>query len=166
MIKSKLKTNTGYSLLETVFYISFFAIFSILVINTLITMTKSFKENTISTELMQGENIMERISREVRQANSIYSISVNDLKLNTKDTIGTAKTIEFVLSGSDIRLLENNVFTANLNTANISVQGLTFTQITTTKGVAVKMVLTIKSTHDSLNRTQNFYDTVVLRGDY
>ncbi len=166
MIKGKLKTNSGYSLLETVFYVSFFAILSILVINAMIIMTKSFRETTVQAELMQGGNMMERISREIRQAESISSISQSDLKLNTKDIDGVAKTIEFALSGSDIRFLENEVFTGNLNTQSISIMGLSFTQISTTTGVAVKIFLTIKSNHDSMSRTEHFYDTAVLRGNY
>ena len=165
--KLKIKNwKGGYVLLETIFYILLFAILSIAVINAMITMTKSFKETTIQAELMQGENIMERISRETRGAYGIASISTNDMKLNTKDALGVNKTVKFVLSGSDIRLLENDVFTGNLNTQNTSITGLTFTQITTIKGTAVKIFLTIKSNHDSQNRNENFYDTVVLRGDY
>lgn len=165
--KLKIKNwNGGYALLETIFYILLFAILSIAVINAMITMTKSFKETAIQAELMQGGNIMERMSREVRQAYAVNLISANDLKLNSTDSTGTNKTVEFSLSGSDIRLLDNDVFTANLNTQNLTVTGLTFTQITTTKGIAVKIFLTIKSNHDSQNRTEDFYDTVVLRGSY
>ena len=166
MIKKTKKNNLGYSLLETIFYISFFAVFSILVINALITMTRSFKETTIQAELIQGGNIMERISREIRQANGINSISTSDLKLNTKDDAGVAKTVEFVLSSSNVRLLENDALTGNLNTQNITVANISFTQINTAKGTAVKIFLTIRSNHDLSNRNQDFYDTVVLRGDY
>ncbi|MCX6751155.1 MAG: hypothetical protein NT161_00055 [Candidatus Nomurabacteria bacterium] len=165
--KLKIKNwKGGYALLETIFYILLFAILSIAVINAMITMTKSFKETTIQAELMQGENIMERISRETRGAYGIASISTSDLKLNTKDALGVNKTVEFVLSGSDIRLLESDVFTGNLNTQNISITALTFTQITTTKGTAVKIFLTVVSDQDSQNRDEDYYDTVVLRGDY
>ncbi len=166
MIKNTKKTNAGYILLETIFYILLFAILSIAIINAMITMTKSFKETAIQAELMQSGNIMERISREIRQAYGINLISTSSLKLNTTDSVGTNKTIEFLLSGSDIRLLENDVFIGNLNTQNITVTGLTFTQVNTVKGTAVKISLTIKSNHDLQNRNESFYDTVVLRGGY
>lgn len=165
--KLKIKNlGGGYALLETIFYILLFAILSIAVINAMITMTKSFKETTIQAGLMQGGNIMERISREIRQAYGINLISTSNLKLNTKDSVGVNKTIEFSLTGSNIRLLDNDVFTANLNISNITVTGLIFTQIATTKGAAVKILLTIKSNYDSQNRNESFYNTVVLRGDY
>ncbi len=158
--------SRGYVLLETIFYVIIFAVLSIAVINSMITMVKAFKETTIQSELMQGGNVMERLSREIRQAYSINSISTNDLKLNSTDNGGANKTIEFALTGSNIALTENNTLTGNLNTPNIAVTGLTFTQINTAKGVAIKISLTVKSNHDSQNRNESFYDTVVLRGAY
>jgi len=166
MIKNTEKRNSGYALLEMLFYIALFSVLSFAVIDSLITMTKSFKETTIKAELMKGSNIMERISHEIRQAYGINSIGAGDLKLNTKDDAGNNKTVEFLLSGSNVRFLENDIFTGNLNNQNITVTGLTFTQINTLKGTAVKIFLTIRSSHDSLNRVEDFYDTVVLRGDY
>lgn len=167
IIKLKIENwKGGYVLLETVFYILLFAILSIAVIDSMITMTKAFKETMIQSELMQGGNVMERISREIRQAYGINTITANSLKLNTTDNVGVNKTVEFSLSGSDIRFLENDVFTGNLNASNLSITDINFTQINTAKGAAVKITLTVKSNHDLGNRNESFYDTVVLRGDY
>lgn len=163
---SKIPQNKGYTLLETIFYIVLFAILSISVINSMIIMTKAFKETTIQAELTQGGKIMERISREIRQAYQINSINTNSLKLNTTNDAGTNKTVEFSLSNSNVRFLENDIFIGNLNTQNIVVTNLVFTQINTTKGSAVKIVLTVRSNNDLLNRNRDFYNTVVLRGDY
>ncbi len=166
MIKNFKKTNSGYTLLEIIFYTIFFAAISIAVINTMITMTRAFKETTVQAELLQGGNIMERMSREIKQANNINLITMNDLKLNTTDTEGANKIVEFSFSDPNIRLLENDVFIGNLNTQNITVINLAFTQIDTAKGSAVKMLLTVKSNRDSQNRTESFYNTIVLRGNY
>lgn len=163
---SNLPAQAGYAILELLFYISFFALFSLVVIDAMITMTKSFKENTIQAELMQSGTIMERMSREIRQAYDINSISLNDLTLKTKDNNGTDKTVEFLLTGSDIRFLENGIFTGNLNAPNIVVTGLSFTQINTVKSKAIKMVLSIRSENDTSNKVVDFYDTIVLRGSY
>jgi len=151
--------NRGYAILELLFYISFFAVFSLLVINSMIIMTKSFRETSIQAEFVQSGAIMERMSREIRQSSSEIYVSATDLKLDTN-------RIEFKLSGSDIQLWTNGTLTGNLNTLNIVVTALNFTQITTIKGKAVKIFLTIKSNNDRLNRTVDFYDTIVLRGDY
>jgi hypothetical protein len=166
MKKQKLQFSAGYSVLELLFYISIFAVLSIVVINSLITMTRSFRESAVFGELVQSGNIVEKISREIRSSLSISTITTNDLKLNTKNTAGNSKTVEFLLSGNNIQYLENNVLTGNLNTPTIAVTALSFTQITTTLGVAVKISLTVKSTNDPQARTYDFYDTVVLRGAY
>ena len=158
--------NDGYTIFELLFYISFFALLSLLVINAMVTMTKSFKETAIQAELAQSGSIMEKMSREIRQAYDISSINSTDLNLNTTDSAGAEKTVEFLLSGSNVQFLENSVLTGNLNAPNIVVTGLSFTQIITGKGKAVKIVLSIRSSNDSLARVQDFYDTVVLRGNY
>jgi competence protein ComGC len=166
MIKNARKINSGYALIEILFYILIFTVLSIAIINAMITMAKSFRETTIQAELIQSGTILERISREIRNASAINSISATDLKLNIKNDAGADKTVEFVLLGNDLRFLENDVFIGNLNTPNIAVTALSFTQITTAQNNAVKVLLTIKSNHDLSNRNENFYDTVVLRGNY
>ncbi len=158
--------KSGYAILELLFYIAFFAVLSLVVINAMIVMAGSFRETAIQTELAQSGFIMERMGREIRGSYDISSISATDLKLNAKDDAGANKTVEFLLSGFNLELIENSVLTGNLNTPNIKVTSLTFTQITTTKGKAVKILLTVQSTNDALGRTQNFYDTAVLRGIY
>ena len=160
------KTEKGYAIVELLFYIALFAILSVVVINAMLTMTRSLKETSIQIELVQSGNIMERIGREIRASYAINIISATDLVLNTKDNGGANKTVEFLLAGSNLQFLENSILTGNLNTPNISITALTFTQITTTQGQAVKVALTLKSINDAFGRTQNFYDTVVLRGSY
>ncbi len=161
-----LKNSFGYALLEILFYISLFAILSVVVINAMIVMSKSFRETTIQAEFLNGGEVMERMSREVRGSISISSISASDLVLNTTDSGGSSKTIQFVLSGSDLRFLENGVFTGNLNNPNINITALSFAQITTTEGSGVKISFGVQSDNDRQNRTEYFYNTVVLRGAY
>ncbi|KKS04992.1 MAG: hypothetical protein UU82_C0039G0009 [Candidatus Nomurabacteria bacterium GW2011_GWC2_41_8] len=163
--KLKIKNcRRGYAVLELLFYIALFAVLSLVVIDAMIVMARSFKETTLQAELMQGGTMVERISREIRQAYDIDVASTSiDLKLNTT---GVNTAVEFKLVGSDIQFLENGAVTGNLNSSSIVITGLTFTQITTVKGKAVKLFLTIQSSNDISNRTQDFYDTVVLRGIY
>ena len=161
----KNKKIAGYAILELLFYISFFAVLSLVVISAMITMTKSFKETSLYAELVQSGSIMERISREIRQADSINSITGTTLRLNTANGAGV-KTVEFRFVSPNIELWDAGANIGNLNSPNIVVTGLTFTEITTAESKAVKVVLSLYSSHDSLARVQYFYDTVVLRGSY
>ena len=169
MNNHRLKINNGergYAIVELLFYISFFAVFVLVVINSMVTMARAFKETSIQSEFLQSGSIMERISREIKQSNSISSIAGTDLTLNTKDSGGADKTVRFVLSGTDIQFYENGASTGNLNSPNISVTALSFTEITTTKGKAIKISISVQSDNDIAGRTNNFYNTIVLRGDY
>ena len=165
-LQKVIKNKKGYALVDLLFYIALFAVLILAVINSLITMTKAFRQITVQADLVQSSSILERISREVRQAYGINSISSSDLKLNSTDESGNNKTVRFLLSGSNILLYDNDVLTGNLNTPNIVVTALSFTEITTAAGKAIKMSLSVRSTRDGTGRVENFYDTVVLRGSY
>ncbi len=163
--KLKLK-NAGYSVLELVFYVSFFALLALVVIDSMIIMTKSFRETVHFSAMSQSGTIAERMGRAIRQAYSINTISASSLRLDTLDDAGVAKTEEFTLLGSDLQLYENGVLSGNLNSPDILVSNLAFTRITTTRGNAVKVFFTVRSSNDSLSRSYDFYDTIVLRGNY
>lgn len=164
-IKSK---NHGLSMVELLFYIAVFSILFLVVINSIIFMTRSFRETVVNTDLTQSSSIMERISREVRSATSINTLTATSLKLdkiNPVDSLPT--TIYFVLNGTNVELYDgNNALVGNLNSPNVSVTALNFLRIDTTEGAAVKIFMTVKSNHYNSARTENFYDTIVLRGDY
>ncbi len=165
-INKQRNKQRGDTILEVIFYISLFVVMSLVVIDAMIMMSKSFKETATYTELVQSGAIMERMSREVRQAIDISSISNTDLQLDTTDSSGNSKTVEFLLVGTDLELIENNTLTGNLNSPNISVTALTFTEMTTTNGTAIKVTLTLNSKNDTSGRAVDFNDTVVLRGQY
>lgn len=165
-IREMHKRNYGYAVLELLFYIAFFVTLSLVVIEAMIIMSKSFKETSIYAEFAQSGFIMERMSREIRGSYDINSVSATDLVLNTKDDTGMDKIVEFLFSGGNIKLLENGVLTGNLNAPNIAITSLVFTQIITTKGKAVKISLTIRDNNDTQGRLLNFYDTITLRGSY
>ena len=112
MIIKIIKKNKGYSLVVMLFYIAIFSMLSVVVINSMMTMTKSFKEVTIHREITQGGGeIMERISREIRGAKQISNIvDVNgDLKLDTTDDLGVAKSIEFILTNNNLQIIDGSV---------------------------------------------------------
>ena len=156
------KKNKGYAILELLFYIAFLTMLSLVVIQSVITMARSFKETAIYTELVQSGTIMEKMSREIRRSEDINVVSATNLTLSMEGG-GTA---ELLLSDGDIEFYEDGTLVGNLNSPNIVVTGLSFTQIVTAEGKAVKTVLSLRSVNDSLARVYDFYNTVVLRGSY
>ena len=163
----KKKKDGGYAVLELLFYISFFGVLSLLAINAMITMARSFKETTIQAEFVQSGAIMERMSREIKQAYDIdVTSTATDLKLNVKDSAGVSKIVELKLVSPNIELWDAGANIGNLNPPNITVTSLAFTQITALEGKSVKIVLSVRSNNDTQARVQDFRNTVVLRGSY
>ena len=129
-------------------------------------MVASFRKTQIVADINQTNQIIERLSREIRQADSIHTISSTNLKLNTTDTVGNPTTVTFTLSGTNLELRENDVLIGNLNPTTVAITALSFTQITNTHSTAVKITMTVQSNRYGSTRTANFYDTLVLRGSY
>ena len=158
--------QAGYAVLELLFYISFFALLSFVVIDAMIIMTKSFGETKIYTELIQSSTMMEKISRELRQAND-FSFTSNDLVINTKDDSNNPKTIIYTYTGTNVQVTDSSLGNlGNLNTPDITVKNFSFTSTVTAKGKAATILLTVMDNKDASGRVVDFNDTVVLRGDY
>lgn len=165
--KLKIKNcNSGYALLELLFYIALFVIFSLLIINALITMTKSFRETTINRELAQAGTVLEIMNRNIRQSYDFTLINESDLKLDWKDGSEVAHTVELLLSDGNIELVQDDVSKGNINTSGLRVTDLSFTPITTTRSKAVTISLSVQAVNDQSANSKNFNDTVMLRGSY
>jgi len=162
----RLQNKKGFTLLEMVFYVALFSVISLILVQAIITMVASFRETQITADINQTNQVLERVSREIRQAISINTISATNLKLNTTDSSGNPATITFTISGTNLELRQNDVLIGNLNSTNLKVTALTFTQITTSNSSAVKIGITVTSNRYGSLRTANFYDTLVLRGSY
>ncbi len=161
------KYNKGYSLIEIIFYISIFVVLSLVVINALIVMTKAFRENSIQADIVSSSSIMERISREIKQANTATVNTSSDLTLMVPNEVDAlVRPVRLMLSGGNIELYDNSVLIDNLNSKDVTVTGLTFSGVLTTSSAAVRINLSVSSVHDPLGRVYDFQNTIVLRGSY
>lgn len=165
-IKKHISTRSGYAVLELLFYISFFILLSLVVIDAMITMAKSFRETEIYTDLIQSSTIMEKITRDLRQAND-FSFTSGILVINTKDDAGSPKTITYTYANPNIQITDSVLGNlGNLNAPNITVTNFNVTTTTTTMGKAATILLVVKDNNDASGREVDFNDTIVLRGDY
>ncbi len=173
------KSQLGFSLIEVVVYVSIFAMLSVVVINSYIVIVASFNRTQTNRDLQEsGNTVMERISREIRQAksvtvgNSVLGSTPGTLEMATTDSSGTAGTVRFVLSSGAVFIYNtfngNTLGTpiGNLVGQNVTATSLIFRQMTTTAGTGVKVELTVRDSRGKEHKTENFYDTVMLRGDY
>ncbi len=169
----KINKNKGYSLIEIVVYLAIFSALSVLVINSFIVILGSFNTTRANRDLLQsGSKTMERLSREIRQAESVDLVhstlgsSPGVLQLNSRDSAGTPMTVRFAIASGNLNLYENGTLVDNLVMENISPTSLIFRRIATTNSEAVKIELTVQDTSSTSTKTENFYNTVILRGTY
>lgn len=162
------KLNKGFSLIEMVFYISIFIILSLVTIDAIIVLTKSFKTTKVNVELAQAGTIIEKISREIKQAESVTLTSSTNITINTFDEDGNAKVIRYLLSGTNLEVYENGSGTSagNLNPSNIKITSLSFTDLNTTLSNAIRIYMRVGSNHYNSTKQVDYYNTIVLRGGY
>ena len=166
MIKKIRKIKNGYTLVEVLFYVALFAILSVVLLDVLIMMTGLFMKTMVNSDITQGSIITENISRELKQADD-FSFSSGILVVDTKDDSNNDKTITYTFSNSNIQITDSvrgNL--GNLNTPNVSVVDFDVITINTLKGKAAKINMTVRSNRDPENNTEDFENTIVLRGDY
>lgn len=165
--------NKGYSLIEMIVYLAIFTSVSVLVINSFITVLGSFSATRTNRDLLEsGAVVIERITREIRQAesidtiNSVFNSSPGALQLNSIDSGGSQMTIKFSVTNGAINLYEGGTLVGNLLGQNITATSLVFRRITTTNGEGVKIELTLQDNISKNLQTANFYNTIILRGGY
>ena len=168
-----IQKKNGYSIVEILVYLAIFTTMSVIVINYFIVVLGSFHVTRTNRDLLESGAIsMERIAREIRQAdsvdvaNSTLSSSPGVLQLNSTNSSGTPMIIKFSVTNGALNLYENGSLIGNLLGQNVAVTTLMFRRVTTTNGEAVKIELTLQDTESDNNQSENFYNTIILRGGY
>lgn len=170
-VKTIPNLRSGFTLVEMIIYIAFFATLSVLALDSTLLVMKSFYNIRLSQNINQSATVgLERMSREIRNAyeidtiNSTFGTTPGRLTLKTKDSTGVNTTIEFYVSGSQLAIKEGGVDKGSLMTKNAVLTNLVFRQIANPNSRAVKIEMTIRDTRGVLQKDVNFYDTIVLRG--
>jgi len=170
-MKWRSNKKSGFTLVEMIIYIAFFAILSVLATEALMVVMRSFYTLRLTQNINQSATTaLERMSREVRNAydidvaGSTFNTSPGQLTLRTKDTFGANTTVEFTVSGNQIRIKEGGVDKGSLMPKSTTVTNLIFRQITTTNSKAIKIEMSLHDAHGLITRDAVFYDTIVLRG--
>lgn len=157
--------NRGYSLLELIIYIALFAVISVLLVRSLVTVMKTYAKAQNYRRLQNnGELVMERITREVRASKSIasgvYTTNPGSLTL-LQDNEGVPQTVGFSVSDASVQVSVDGS-TAPLSTTQVAVTNLIFRTVTTTQGAGIKTELTVTTTSAPII-TAKFYSTTLLR---
>lgn len=160
--------QSGYSLLELVIYIALFALLSIVLIRSLITVMKTYATASQYRTLQNnGEIIMERITRETRLGSLITTSACptnsDSVTITQKDDSGNSQTVSFALSSGQLNLTDTDGTTALLSNAQVSVQAANFCTFSTAVGTGMKVFVSLATTATPMIQA-NFYSTVLIRG--
>jgi hypothetical protein len=160
----------GYSIVEIIVYLAIFTAISILVINSFLVILSSFNKTNMNRKLLEsGSIVMERVSREIRHANSIdivnSALGANPGILQLNMSAGGYMKFKEEING-ELYLYNNSSTGNNLLGQNVSLTNLIFRRITTTESEAVKIEMTLQYSDGKNIKSENFYNTIVLRGGY
>lgn len=166
----------GFSLVETIIYVGILAAFSIFLINSILLIVKSFNNYKSWQRINAGAEVaMERMTREIKLADSINGLSVFDISpgrlvLNTinPDT-EAATTIEFYVFGTSLMVKEGSQAGVSLTPSNTEIASLIFRVVaasTDLKSKAARIEFELRSSGARYQKTEKFYDTAILRRSY
>lgn len=165
---TKKNYSKGYSLIELVIYIALFVILSMAVMQSLISIMKTYSNaQSYRTIQQNGELVMERTTRELRQADTLstagstFGTSPGVVTFSGQDVAGVPYTGTIGVSNGKVQVTIGGV-TSDLTNNTVVVSSLIFSRIQSVPKEAVKMILTL-TTAKAPFVTSSFYTTVILR---
>jgi type II secretory pathway pseudopilin PulG len=162
----KIKYNMGFTLIETVVYVSLFTLISIGVLSSIGISSKIYRTARVNNLITQsGNTAMERITRSIRSASSISANSVLGSALGVLELVNPdGSIVKIYISNGAVVMNENGALSGNLTNQNLNVPSLFFYQITTPNGSAIKTELLI--TYPKTGVVKKFQTTTILRNSY
>lgn len=163
----KSKTNIkGFSLIETIVYVTIFSILLASVSYSTMILLSSYQKTKVVRRIENSAIAsMDRMEKDIRNstsvdtANSTFNTSSGSLSL-----ISGSTTTKYYLLNNQIYISENGSVLGPITFSNVRVSSLIFNFISTSTSEAIKIEMTI--TGDSSTPIKNFYNTAVLRGSY
>lgn len=168
-------TPSGFTLIEIIIYTAILALIFALVVNSLAVVIKAFNQGRLAIKINNSAEVaMDRMVREIRAAYDIDANSELDshpgrLILITDSLIipGSTTTLEFYLDLGRIMVEEEGDFVEALTSSDLTVTNLIFRQITApSMSKAVKIEMEIQGSSGNYQKTENFYNTAILRKSY
>ncbi|MDP3661562.1 MAG: hypothetical protein Q8R17_01810 [bacterium] len=163
----------GFSIVELLVYLAVFATALVMIVGTALGLSRAYGGvANLSRIERDGAVVLERITREARGSErvdigtSILGVNPSQLVFNTTDEAGAARTVEFFVSGSALRIKENSTDSGALTGSKVAVSSFVARRIATGKSEAVKIELSIQSGVGSASITKKFYATTILRNSY
>lgn len=169
MLIDKIKKNKysiGFTLIETVVYVSLFTLISIGVLSSISISSKIYRTARVNNLITQsGNTAMERITRSIRSASSVTANSAFGTALGVLELLNPDGSVtKIYISNGAVVMNENGTLSGNLTNQNLSVPSLFFYEISTPNGTAIKTDLLVSYTKTGV--VKKFQTTTILRNSY
>ncbi|MEX1026740.1 MAG: hypothetical protein WD049_01850 [Candidatus Paceibacterota bacterium] len=168
------RKQSGFTLVETIFYILLLVVLFSLIIQTLLTITGTFQKiertATINKSAIFG---IERIVRETRNADavvaasSVFDDTAGALTLSDTNSSGGSVTKSFSLVDGAIRFALDGTDQGSLTPSDVDVTELRFYHIeSSVSSEAIRLRITVVPKSGTTTDAVTFYNTAVVRGAY
>ncbi len=178
IIKNSLKKNSlaGFSLIEMLIYIAVLSIIFLIVVGTTLSFASSYRTlAALRAADNAGIDTLEPMTRTIRAAGSVLTsqsvLGSNPGTLALYEAHnGNSTTTTFDLQNGvvEMTVMVNNIKDAALSgpltSSNAMVTNLVFDALSTSTASAVKIDMTAIGISGSVQKSKNFYSTIVLRG--
>jgi hypothetical protein len=167
MKKGRLKTTSGYTLIELIVYVALFVALSLLLVQSLITAVRVYAASEGTRAIAANADLaLDRITREVRGADAVDGSSVlgtspSVVALSGEDVGGASHTVRFFVQGGVLEMSENGA-TSALTTDDVRVTNFTAYRLTNTSD-GFRVMLTLEST-GGIAQSATFYTSTLTRG--
>ena len=165
--------KSGFSLIETVVYVALVAVFSVGVIQVLLSETNAWgrartERNLNDTAML----VMERLSHEIRLAKSVTtgesSLGTHPGVLALQTFSGTSSndpsSIVIFLDGTDLKIRRDSGPATTLSGNDVTITNLVFYRIASAKSEGVRIELTAQLPWKGIVKEKKLTTAVVLRG--
>lgn len=162
-----IQKKKGFSLLETIVYVTILAVLLVVVVNTLLIVGRAYGTVSASRALNRSTvAALDRITHEIRQATSISGTGTvfgSDPSVVTLDSAGVQ--ISIGVNNGVLQITEDGI-TQDITADDVTVTSFIAEQIITGRSDGVKMTIGMAAGEGNQSRSETFYISALLRGGY
>jgi type II secretory pathway pseudopilin PulG len=157
-------TRRGYTLIELVVYLGLLAFLMIFVVSGIIATYRAFMSARIEQSIVvNGDEALATITRDLRKSSSINTASS---VLGTSPGVLATNNKTYSLSGGRLQAQQGSTIQP-LTGKNVTITNLTFYRAATTLGTELVTIrMTIRAGTGVLQRSKQYYASILLRGGY
>lgn len=168
-------SSSGASLIELVVYVAIFSALSVVVVNTLLSLSSSYgRMRALRVITGDAHTALERFVREIRLASdvdgagSVLDVNPSFITLVTvkSHTDPTPTTKEIYVTNDRFVFKEGSDPEGYFTSSRSNVTSFVATQIITPHSKALKITFTIESGSGKAHVQRMFYTTIILKGGY